>query len=550
MWALRILNGPKAGKVYRLKEGQNIVGRGQEATIRIGSAGVSKTHAKILVTGDKIIVSDMNSRNGSFVNGVRVQNQRVHIGDKLALHDVLFDILNLPNSVMMTPYVGNPQMQQQQMQVAQYDGNAALQNQGMHNPQMMGMNQPGEDPEEQAPRAIRSFDDVMYYVQKYIDDVAMPGVYKLVRMFEFKYVIMTFIITFIFLVTFLSVIPMSRLTKENIQKESQRRALTIANALAQQNRRIVEPGNGFTGETRLAEREEGVERAFIVSARNSGAILAPVNLSSTYSKMSFVARARKQDKRLVQQINDTKIGAAVPIRRFNSEIGSQSIEAFAVVIYNMDELAIDFKRTLSLFIQTFVVACILGMILYFIMYKINVFPYVSLNKQMNVALKEGRDDLEMDFQFPELQNLISNINSALTRAALAGEVPDNMGDSTTSKEQEAEALCNMMGWGAFAVSAIDERIIAANDAFLETMLGGGASVVGQGIEGLTDPALQESLKDLIQQLQAGNVQVMNQLPSQGSEVFEITGRTIMGQHEAAYYIFNVVQRDEGEEEYA
>ncbi len=556
MWAIRLLNGKKAGKVCPLKEGSNILGRGPEATIKIASSGVSKTHAKFHISGDKIIVSDMNSRNGTFINGVRIQNQRVHIGDKIALHDVIIEILNLPNAAvtpMVSPNQGVPmvqgnaavQMNPQMMQ--QMQANPQMMQQQMGMPQYQQM-EDDEEEAERAPTSIRSWDDVMYYVHKYIDDVAMPGVYRLVELFEFKFVMLGFVIAFIFLVTFLSVIPMSQMTKENIQKESQRRALTIATNLALFNRGIVNDRSGFTAETRMAEREEGVEKAFIVSAKNSGAIIAPVGISSSYARQPFVAKARKQDDRIVEQITSTKIGAAVPIKVFDSTTGNQTVHSYAVVIYNMDGLAIDFKRTLSLFIQIFIVACILGSLLYFILYKINTFPYVSLNKQMNVALKEGRDDLEVEFKFPELQSLISNINSSLSRAALAGAAPDNMGDSTTSKEEEAEALVNMMGWGAFAVSAIDERIIYANDAFIDQMLGGAGGIQGQGIESLTDPALQESLKDLIIQLQSGIPQAMNQLPSQGSEMFEITGRTIYGSQEPAYYIFSVVQRD-AEEDY-
>jgi pSer/pThr/pTyr-binding forkhead associated (FHA) protein len=44
----------------------------------------------------KVIITDMGSRNGTFVNGLRVQNQKLNPGDKLTFHDVVVDVLELP----------------------------------------------------------------------------------------------------------------------------------------------------------------------------------------------------------------------------------------------------------------------------------------------------------------------------------------------------------------------------------------------------------------------------------------------------------------------
>ncbi|MGE0633524.1 MAG: FHA domain-containing protein, partial [Pseudobdellovibrionaceae bacterium] len=69
MWGIRILSGPQAGQTFPLKTGKNIIGRNSSADILISSNGVSKDHAEITVLQDKILVTDLNSRNGTFVNG-------------------------------------------------------------------------------------------------------------------------------------------------------------------------------------------------------------------------------------------------------------------------------------------------------------------------------------------------------------------------------------------------------------------------------------------------------------------------------------------------
>jgi DNA-binding winged helix-turn-helix (wHTH) protein len=65
-----------------LYAGENVVGRGPAATVRVGldpaavlrgdPEGVSRRHAIIVVAGDATTLHDLSSKNGTFVDGVRV----------------------------------------------------------------------------------------------------------------------------------------------------------------------------------------------------------------------------------------------------------------------------------------------------------------------------------------------------------------------------------------------------------------------------------------------------------------------------------------------
>ncbi|MBY0386503.1 FHA domain-containing protein, partial [bacterium] len=72
MWAIKILNGAQSGKIFPLQNGNNILGRSVKADVRLADNGVSKNHAQIFVTNDKVIISDLKSSNGTFVNGIQV----------------------------------------------------------------------------------------------------------------------------------------------------------------------------------------------------------------------------------------------------------------------------------------------------------------------------------------------------------------------------------------------------------------------------------------------------------------------------------------------
>lgn len=52
--------------------GTSTIGRDETCTLSIDDTAISRRHAEILVEGDTIVLVDLESRNGTFVNGQRV----------------------------------------------------------------------------------------------------------------------------------------------------------------------------------------------------------------------------------------------------------------------------------------------------------------------------------------------------------------------------------------------------------------------------------------------------------------------------------------------
>ena len=57
-----------------LSEGENILGRVDEAVAWIDSPMASRRHARIVVRGDEAILEDLGSRNGTHLNGKRIES--------------------------------------------------------------------------------------------------------------------------------------------------------------------------------------------------------------------------------------------------------------------------------------------------------------------------------------------------------------------------------------------------------------------------------------------------------------------------------------------
>jgi DNA-binding winged helix-turn-helix (wHTH) protein len=77
-------------RILPLQPGENLLGRGDEATIRIESAKVSRVHARIAVAESAATVEDLASKNGTFVRGRRIAGPiELADGDELCLGSLL-----------------------------------------------------------------------------------------------------------------------------------------------------------------------------------------------------------------------------------------------------------------------------------------------------------------------------------------------------------------------------------------------------------------------------------------------------------------------------
>jgi diguanylate cyclase (GGDEF)-like protein len=59
------------------------VGRGDEADIRLDDDGISRLHCSLAASADSALLKDLDSSNGTFVNGVRVAEQKLRDGDRV-----------------------------------------------------------------------------------------------------------------------------------------------------------------------------------------------------------------------------------------------------------------------------------------------------------------------------------------------------------------------------------------------------------------------------------------------------------------------------------
>jgi len=88
-----VVNNSGKRKVFTLPSLSAVIGRAHGNTVRIPSAQVSRRHCRLLVEKGLVTVEDMDSVNGTFLNGRRVKGtEYVRPGDRLEVGPVSFTV--------------------------------------------------------------------------------------------------------------------------------------------------------------------------------------------------------------------------------------------------------------------------------------------------------------------------------------------------------------------------------------------------------------------------------------------------------------------------
>lgn len=85
MARLVVLTEGFTGRTYELKVDRTTVGRVEDNAFQIAESSVSSHHCEILLRGDQVIVKDLDSTNGTYINGQKVTESPLQSGQILRL---------------------------------------------------------------------------------------------------------------------------------------------------------------------------------------------------------------------------------------------------------------------------------------------------------------------------------------------------------------------------------------------------------------------------------------------------------------------------------
>ncbi|MCB9556979.1 MAG: DUF4388 domain-containing protein [Deltaproteobacteria bacterium] len=99
-FALRFISGKYQGGEFPLKIGREIViGRSSDLDMVLVEDMVSRKHAKISAEEDQIVIQDLGSTNGTFVNGEKVKRVRLREGDRILIGTSIIKLVAIDGDV-------------------------------------------------------------------------------------------------------------------------------------------------------------------------------------------------------------------------------------------------------------------------------------------------------------------------------------------------------------------------------------------------------------------------------------------------------------------
>lgn len=90
---LVVIYGDELGKKFNLDTTSVVVGRSSKCEIQIDQESISRNHSKIVNTGKSILVRDLGSTNGTYVNDELIEERVLRHGDLIKIGRTIFKFL-------------------------------------------------------------------------------------------------------------------------------------------------------------------------------------------------------------------------------------------------------------------------------------------------------------------------------------------------------------------------------------------------------------------------------------------------------------------------
>ena len=88
MAKLVILSQGMNGRVHELKADKTTIGRVEDNTFQIAEPSVSSHHCEVLLRGNEVVIKDLNSTNGTFINDEKISESVLKPGQTLRLGQI------------------------------------------------------------------------------------------------------------------------------------------------------------------------------------------------------------------------------------------------------------------------------------------------------------------------------------------------------------------------------------------------------------------------------------------------------------------------------
>ena len=403
MYKLVILRGLES-KEFILHEGNALIGRTPECDIQLNSSVVSKKQALLTLVSGKVILEDLESKNGTFVNGMRVRKKELRPGDRISFQDVVLELSIAKEkrstpSVPLQPWVSDPS----------------------------------------GPERSKSF--LGEKVQSLKTDFE-PTIQMIMQHLEWKYVTLILFSAFVltnFLITIPSLLDHAQV---KLQTEAIKRGEFIAKRIGAENQKHLSLKEGlliadsFNLTTALAQQEERVLSVNIIDPKTKR-ILAPAErLDLPIDNREVFLRGSDVKKLSFEKINDREVLISYPVTLYSPVEDRDVVGAVVQATFNIEGIGISSQEYSQLLLKFLLLSLFSGIVFYFLFHTITSMAFKKIYAEIDMASQKGFRHLDLKTKFEEMNAIVHTINKVFKKTRdLVSKLPE---EGKTSDERLAE----------------------------------------------------------------------------------------------------------------
>ena len=414
MYKLVAIAGKLRGQEFTLEEGENLVGRDAGCSVHLPVEGISKKHLSITVTGDSCYLKDLDSANGTFLNGQMVKRATAKDGDRISMPDNILQIVYVKEKkIVIKKRVHNEEEDSEEEFIS------------------------GGTPPD-APLAK------LIWVVKY---KLMRYLHNFNEEYEWNHLIAIIIFLFTVLNISLIIFPVMDSNKHLLIKEIAERGyhyiqeLVRINTNALNEREIEKIDTEWI--TRKSEGTEGVTDYRLMDME--GRIIRPSTKLNEYvhdphfvsawelSKRRVSAYGVPIEKPFIKSISRSTVIIGKSIWAFNQASSQQEPIGVVAIKFSPATLKKHTQKISYNFLEALAKVGVASAILFAIFYFLTIRPLEELRFQFEEGLRGGRKDIKSKYLFSELGQLKNSINTSLQRIR---ELSNEEGDEFTEEEDD------------------------------------------------------------------------------------------------------------------
>ncbi len=385
------IGGKLRGKEFILQEGENFFGRDEACTHALKLEGISKRHMSITYSKDLVYLEDLGSSNGTFVNGKLVRKTPLSNGDKVALPNVIFQVVYVLEKKVIIRKKSDKKEEAQAQDI-------------------LDVPPPPDSPLGK-----------IIYAFKY---KLMPIMYEFNKEYEWRSMVAVTLTILVAISIFITISPTLIERRKIIFHEITLRGAHYADDIARMNALHLSRRNLDSVDTNFLGNESGVLSYELIDL--DGRIVRPLSRMNEYTNDTFSIGIKDKIKEIgdsksleesdrVKDLGNGEIGVADVIKAHNVKTGIEETVGIITIKFAPSSLAKEGAENSNAFLKAFVVSMLVGVVLFGVIYFLSIKHIEDLRLQVDSILRGRQKELTQVFKWLEMVPTLNTLNAVLLK---------------------------------------------------------------------------------------------------------------------------------------